>query len=70
MAFDKIFTLYAGASYGAPGAFQVRDLDAIEDFREEFAERQYWVNLEQLERRAVKQQIQQYAVGDEPWQWQ
>jgi hypothetical protein len=51
-------------------AFQAGDLDAIEDFREECAELQYWMNREQFDRRTVNRRLQQYAMGDEAWQWQ
>lgn len=50
-------------------AFQAGDLEAVEEYREEFAELQYWVNLEQFDRRAVNRRLHQYAVGDEAWQW-
>jgi hypothetical protein len=51
-------------------AFQAGDLDAIEDFREEWAELQYWMNREQFDHRTVNRRLQQYAMGDEAWQWQ
>jgi Plasmid pRiA4b ORF-3-like protein len=51
-------------------AFHAGDLDAIEDFREEWAELQYWMNRERFDRRAVNRRLQQYARGDEAWQWQ
>lgn len=50
-------------------AFQAGDLEAVEEYREEFAELQYWVNLEQFDRRAVNRRLHQYAVGDAAWQW-
>jgi Plasmid pRiA4b ORF-3-like protein len=50
-------------------AIQAGDPDAVEECREEFAELQYWVNLEQFDRRAVNRRLQQYAMGDEAWQW-
>jgi hypothetical protein len=51
-------------------ACQAGDPDAVEDVREELLEIQYWVNLDQFDRRAVNRRLQQYAVGDEAWQWQ
>jgi Plasmid pRiA4b ORF-3-like protein len=50
-------------------AFQARDLDAVEDVREAWAELQYWMNREQFDRWAVNRRLQQYALGDEAWQW-
>jgi hypothetical protein len=50
-------------------AIQARDPDAVEECREEFAELQYWVNLEQFDRRTVNRRLQQYAMGNEAWQW-
>jgi hypothetical protein len=51
-------------------ACQAGDLDTLEDFREEFTQLQYWINLEHFDRRAVNRRLRQYAVGDEAWQWQ
>jgi Plasmid pRiA4b ORF-3-like protein len=51
-------------------AIQAGDLEAIEDVREEWAELHYWMNREQFDRRTVNRRLQQYAVGDEAWQWQ
>jgi hypothetical protein len=50
-------------------AIEAGDLDAIEDVREEWAELHYWMNREQFNRRTVNRRLQQYAVGDEAWQW-
>jgi hypothetical protein len=50
-------------------AIEAGDLDAIEGVREEWTELQYWMNREQFDRRTVNRRLQQYAVGDEAWQW-
>jgi Plasmid pRiA4b ORF-3-like protein len=50
-------------------ACRTGDIDAMEDAREEFAQLQYWINREQFDRRGVNRWLQQYAVGDEAWQW-
>jgi hypothetical protein len=50
-------------------AIESGDLDAIEDVQEEWAELHYWMNREQFDRRTVNRRLQQYAVGDEAWQW-
>jgi Plasmid pRiA4b ORF-3-like protein len=50
-------------------AIEAGDLDAIEDVREAWAELHYWMNREQFDRWTVNRRLQQYAVGDEAWQW-
>jgi hypothetical protein len=50
-------------------ACQAGDLDILEDFRDEFTQLQYGINLEHCDRRAVHRRLRQYAVGDEAWQW-
>jgi hypothetical protein len=50
-------------------ACRTGDIDAMEDAREEFAQLQYWINLERFDRRGVNRRLQQYAAGDEAWQW-
>jgi len=50
-------------------AIEAGDLEAIEDVREEWAELHDWMNQEQFDRRTVNRRLQQYALGDEAWQW-
>jgi hypothetical protein len=50
-------------------ACRTGDIDATEDAREEFAQLQYWINCERFDRRGVNRRLQQYAAGDEAWQW-
>ena len=45
------------------------EVDTQEDAREALAQLQYWINLEHFDRRAVNRRLQQYAGGDEAWQW-
>ncbi len=41
----------------------------VSDYRGELQTLSYWLNVDKFDRRAVNRRLQQYATGNDDWQW-
>ncbi len=56
--------------YIADRVIEIIEQSDGDDYQEEFNKYQYWLRVNEFDRRTVNRRLKQYATGDDAWQWQ